>query len=51
MELPERRRNYFIDRRLQGIWALLNLAIAGIVGLLSGIPYNPLLPKNLPQIV
>lgn len=36
-DLPNRRRNYFIDKRLQGIWALLNLAIAGIVGLLVGL--------------
>lgn len=37
MELPNRRRNYFIDKRLQGIWAMLNLAIAGIIGLLVGL--------------
>ena len=36
MNSINRRRNYFIDKRLQGIWALLNLVIAGIVGLLIG---------------
>lgn len=37
MDLPNRRRNYFIDKRLQGVWALLNLVIASIVGLLIGL--------------
>lgn len=36
MDLPNRRRNYLIDKRTQGLWALLNLTIAGIVGLLIG---------------
>ena len=36
MDSLNRRRNYFIDKRLQGIWALLNLLIAAVVGLLIG---------------
>lgn len=37
MDLPNRRRNYFIDKRLQGMYALINLIVAGIVGLLVGL--------------
>ena len=37
MATSNRRRNYFIDKRLQGMWALLNLVIAGIIVALVGI--------------
>lgn len=37
MTLPNRRRNYFIDKRLQGVWGLLNLIIAGTVAFLIGL--------------
>lgn len=37
MTLPNRRRAYFVDKRLQGVWALLNLAIAGVIALLIGL--------------
>ena len=37
MTLLNKRRNYFIDKRLQGIWALMNLAIAGVIALLIGL--------------
>lgn len=33
-QLPNRRRNFFIDKRLQGMWALLNLGIAGLIVLI-----------------
>lgn len=36
MTLPNRRRTYFIDKRMQGIWALINLTIALIVALFIG---------------
>ena len=34
MIAPNRRRKYFIDKRLQGMWALLNLAMGIIIALL-----------------
>jgi len=34
MARNNRRRNYFVDKRLQAMWALMNLIIAGIVGIL-----------------
>lgn len=37
VDLPNRRRIYFIDKRLQGMYALVNLSIAGLVGLLVGL--------------
>ena len=37
MTLLNKRRNYFVDKRLQGIWALMNLIIAGIIVLLIGL--------------
>lgn len=36
-DLPNRRRKLFIDKRLQGMYALLNLAIAGLVALFVGL--------------
>lgn len=36
-DLPNRRRRLFIDKRLQGMYALLNLAIAGLVALFVGL--------------
>ena len=34
MTAPNRRRNYFIDKRVQGMWALLNLLLAGTIGMI-----------------
>lgn len=35
--MPNRRRTFFIDKRLQGMYALVNLSIAGLIGLLVGL--------------
>jgi len=37
MAVPNRRRKYFIDKRLQGMWALLNLAMGIIIAILIGL--------------
>lgn len=37
MTLPNRRRNYFVDKRLQGLLALMNLTIGGLIVFLIGL--------------
>lgn len=37
MDLPNRRRNYFIDKKVQGMWGLLNVIIISIVAFLIGV--------------
>lgn len=37
MPRPNRRKRYFIDKRIQGMWAFLNLIIAGVIVLLIGL--------------
>lgn len=37
VELPNRRRRFYIDKRLQGMYALINISFAGLVALLVGL--------------
>lgn len=39
MDAFNRRKQYFIDKRMQGIWGLLNLLIAGLIALLIGFEF------------
>lgn len=37
MAKRDRRKRYFVDKRIQGVWALVNLMIAGVIVLLIGL--------------